>query len=333
MILRSLALTSLLVTVFSCSPAPAQSSPDANSAVKQNLTKRISDLLEAQAPPLDDAICSVLKDTLGAANAQGEVDTSEQTGFMGMPITCQRTYTLQQLPIRVTVYTEPQFVGRIANGPPAGQGFQSFEIAGRSVYVSPADPQGLPALMLVDAAPDAVIILPLPSEEVGGSSAELALIEAMDLGAVTKANAPQGEIADREAELQKLSQRLKDEVVARFDGALQSPDLMLDPVGTSPRCLDIAEPLFENPDFLYLSVMVGESCIASIPQPNAATSMIGSYEVYFEPTEQSFSGDFSTRGTIKISNYLVLNFQADGDQSRAEASVNELPLESLAALL
>ena len=337
MLFRLLTLSAFYFALGACAPTQATPSSNDDDAVDTGLIAEVSILLSQSAdrPRFQDKACAILTDTLGEAAAIGSPDRTGQTGLMGTPIACARSYQTGASTTPVMVYTDPQFVSRIAAGPPPGDAVEQFELQGFKAYATPADPQGIRPAIIVDASPAAVIFVPIFDLPEASNPAR-ALVESLQLGSLrdleTKSAASQPE-EDREVQLQNRAERLKRVLTTRLDTVFEAPDLTLDAIGVTPRCLDIGELLFENTEFTFVSVLVGSECVADLPLPNGGEAIRGPFRTVFEQSEQTFDGTFTTRGLVYLSKDSVLSFQADGDQAAADRALRALPLENLSPLL
>lgn len=316
----------LILTLAACTPTVAEPAGSTSETVGGSIIEEISLLLDAKSTE-SDRICGLLRDQLESIAASSNLDRSGQTGFMGTPITCRRTYAVNGRDLSVTVYTAPQFVSRIANGPPPGVSFEPVTVQTRQAFLTPDQVGGMPAALIINAAPEAVIFIPASGDD--GRDSALTLAQELDLDRLTPAETIGDENAKSVQRSQILARNLKQELISLLPDLFVDPDISLDPVGTTPRCLDIGQLHFERDDFLYLSFLVGKDCLAQLPRPNYAASKIATFETLFEQSEQAFDGSFSTRGLIVLSSHAALNFQAIGDQQAAERVLSQLPLLSL----
>ena len=299
------------------------------------LARAAADFLDSSpaGPQNASAACDLLTDQLGAFAAIDAPDSAGEAGFMGAPIACARTYDTPSSPTPVVVYTDPQFVARVAGGPPPGQSAERRTVQGRTVFVLPGS-QGMAPMLIVDAAPAGVIFVSI-ADPAGEPETPLSMVNnmALDTFIDSATNAP-GSV-DREsteAELIATAEQLKKELQSILSEQFSTPDLSLDPVGTQPRCLDIGELLSEG-EFIYLSMLLGRQCAATVPLPENREADLSGFQAYLEAPEQGFSGEYSTRGVIALSDYALISFQVVGKESAVTDALRTLPLAAIKTLL
>ncbi|MEL6302435.1 MAG: hypothetical protein AAFV47_11125 [Pseudomonadota bacterium] len=309
--------------------------PVAMPASDVTLASSVADLLDASPAGQQNssAACALLADQLGAVSATNAPDSTGEAGFMGAPIACARTYDTPGLPTPVMVYTDPQFVARVSGGPPPGQSAERRTVQGRTVFVLPGT-QGMPPMLIVDAAPAGVIFVRI-ADPTGAPEVSLSMVDDMALKAFIDASTNAPDAANRgstEAQLMTKAEQLKTQLQTVMPDHFSVPDLSLDPVGTQPRCLDIGELLSEGA-FIYLSVLVGRQCVATVPLPETGSVDLGGLKAYMEAPEQAFSGEYSTRGVIVLSEHAVMSFHVVGKDSAATDALRTLPLEEVKTIL
>lgn len=307
----------------------AGSAPLIDQTSKQSLVAEISgflDQVEEASSELHPA-CTILREKIGANKAQPGPVVLGQPGLMGTPITCQRYYETQDSLTSVMIYTDPRFIGRVASGPPPGESVEERTIQGRQVYITPADPNGRSASIMIDASPTAIVFIPVGR---GGTlNVAIKIAEQLELSAL-KGNDEEATRSDNKTnQLYALAEEFRTQLVEHLPSVFVDPDIKLSPVGVAPRCLDVGEFLQDNEDFLYLSFLVGGECIANEPLPIGKPVDIASYKAHFEAPEQGFSGTYTIRGVVELSNQAIISFQASGDQNSALQALKKLPWEDL----
>ncbi len=309
--------------------------PVALPAADVTLASSVSDLLDNSPAEARDSstACGLLADQLGAFSAVDSPNSTGDAGFMGAPIACARTYDTPGLPTPVMVYTDPQFVARVAGGPPPGQSVERRTVQGRAVFVLPST-QGMPPMLIVDASPAGVIFVRI-ADPTGAPDTPLSLVDGMALKTFIDASTSPPDATNRgstEAQLVREAEQFKTQLQTVMSDHFSAPELSLDPVSTQPRCLDIGELLSEGA-FIYLSVLVGQQCVATVPLPENRDVDLGGFKAYLEAPEQGFSGEYSTRGVIVLSEHAVMSFHVVGKDSAATDALRTLPLGAIKTLL
>lgn len=292
------------------------------------------------APPVPanaQAACDLLEDTLGPAKAKNNVAPSAGYGIMSTPIACQRAYDTAEGVTLVSVYTEPRMVNRVAEGPPPGSA-TSITINGATAYVDNVQMTRLPGL-IVDVAPAGVVTLAVDSPKASVSTAK-EMVNAMDLAAFRKTGPKPSSLggprepSKEEQVVFTAAQQIQAAMKTMLAEDQRKWDMKADGPGIEPRCLDVGALLEVNPDFLYVSTVVGEGCVKTslIANPDRVETIEG-LRVTMMASEKSFDGYDTTNGIVELAPYAIFTFQADGDQSAALKALKKMDWSLLKDLL